>query len=174
MCYNSNMSKKVCFVGHRKIEETPELEKDLSDYIEHLIKNEDVKVFLFGSRSKFDDFCYDIVTELKEKYPYIQRVYVRSSYQFIDESYEKYLLESYESTTYPDSCINSGKISYVKRNQAMIDESDFCIFYYNENYKPPERKWARKDLFAYQPKSGTAIAYKYAKQKKKIIKNFYV
>ena len=167
------MCKKVCFIGHRKITVNDELKKELTDYIEFLIQNNNVQVFLFGSRSAFDDLCYEIVSTLKEKYPSINRVYVRSSYEFIDESYKKYLLEGYEETTYPKECVNSGKISYVRRNQAMIDQSDFCIFYYNENYLPPERKWARRDLFAYQPKSGTAIAYKYANQKKKDIKNFY-
>lgn len=50
----------------------------------------------------------------------------------------------------------SGRVSYVERNQAMINDSDYCIFYYDENY---------------QPKSGTALAYTYAKQKKKQIIN---
>jgi len=54
----------------------------------------------------------------------------------------------------------------------MIDDSDYCLFYYNEQYVPPKRKTAG-GLGDYQPKSGTAIAYKYAKRKKKIIKNFY-
>ena len=67
----------------------------------------------------------------------------------------------------------SGRAAYVERNYAMIDQSDYCLFYYNENYLPPKRKWARRDLFVYQPKSGTALAYKYAQQKKKNIVNFY-
>ena len=55
----------------------------------------------------------------------------------------------------------------------MIDQSDFCIFYYDENYLPPRRKKANADLLDYQPKSGTAVAYNYSLQKKKQIKNFY-
>ena len=165
--------KICCFVGHRKIEITVEHKQELYDYIESLIVNENVKVFLFGSRSKFDDLCYEVVTELQEKYPYIERVYVRSQYEYVGKDYESYLLQFYEKTTYPESCKGAGKLSHIKRNQAMIDESDFCLFYYNENYLPPKRKWAKRDLFAYQPKSGTALAYKYAQQKKKNIKNFY-
>ena len=83
------------------------------------------------------------------------------------------LSEGYEETIYPNGCKNSGKISYLKRNQAMIDQSDYCLFYYDKNYLPPKRKWAKRDLFAYQPQSGTALAYKYALQKKKIIYNFF-
>ena len=67
----------------------------------------------------------------------------------------------------------SGRASYVERNQAMIDKSDYCIFYYNEDYLPPRRKYSKRCITDYQPKSGTALAYHYAEQNKKIIKNFY-
>ena len=67
----------------------------------------------------------------------------------------------------------AGKASYVERNQEMINKSDFCVIYYDENYLPPRRKNSRRDLFHYQPKSGTAVAYDYAvKKKKKIINCF--
>ena len=167
------MYKIVCFIGHRKIVITFDLEKKLTEYIEYLIVNENVKVFLFGSRSEFDNLCYDIVSKLKEKYPYIKRIYFRSCYEKISDSYEKFLIEIYEGAIYLKECKGSGKSTYIKRNQTMIDNSDFCIFYYNQDYLPPKRKCRKKDLFDYQPKSGTAIAYKYAKQKKKTIKNFY-
>ena len=68
----------------------------------------------------------------------------------------------------------SGKASYVERNQAMIDNSDYCIFYYNENYKPQPRKQSKRDITYYQPKSGTGLAYNYAKQKKKEIINIFI
>ena len=67
----------------------------------------------------------------------------------------------------------AGKASYVERNQEMINKSDFCVIYYDENYLPPRRKNSRRDLFDYQPKSGTAVVYDYAvKKKKKIINCF--
>ena len=65
-------------------------------------------------------------------------------------------------------------IFYVERNQAMIDNSDYCIFYYNENYKPKPRKQSKQDINYYQLKSGTALTYKYAKQKKKKIINIFI
>ena len=167
------MSKKVCFIGHREIKVTDELLKSLNEFIIHLIVDENVNYFLFGNKSQFDNLCYDIVSKLKEKYLDIKRVYVRNCYEFISDTYKKYLLEGYEETIYPEECKNSGKVSYVRRNQAMIDGSDFCIFYYDKNYLPPKRKNSRTDLLDYQPKSGTAVAYKYAIQKKKQIKNFY-
>ena len=162
-----------CFVGHRKIEITVELRQAIYDFVENLIVNENVKEFLFGSRSKFDDLCYEVVSELQDKYPDIKRVYVRSQYEYAGKDYEDYLLQYYEETYFPEKCKSAGKLSHIKRNQEMINKSDYCLFYYDENYLPPKRKWAKRDLLAYQPKSGTALAYKYAQQKKKQIHNFF-
>ena len=168
-----NLYKKCCFIGHRKIEITNELEKALYDYIEYLIVNENVKIFLFGSKSQFDDLCYDIVTNLKEKYEGIKRIYVRSNYEFVDETYKNYLLKYFEDTIYPNACKGAGKLSYVKRNQAMICESDFCVFYYNKNYVPPKKVHNKRYINFITPTSGTALAFKYAKIKNKSIKNFF-
>ena len=162
-----------CFFGHRKIDKTPELIDRLTKEIEVLITEKDVNVFYFGSKSEFDDLCHKVVTELKEKYPNIKRIYVRSAFQHIPDWYEESLLEHYEGTYFPNHMEKAGKASYVERNQEMINKSDFCVIYYDENYLPPRRKNSRRDLFDYQPKSGTAVAYDYAvKKKKKIINCF--
>ena len=64
----------------------------------------------------------------------------------------------------------AGKASYVERNQEMINHSKFCVVYYDENYLPPRRKNGKRDLFDYQPKSGTKVALDYAiKRNKNII-----
>ena len=67
-----------CVFGNRTINETEELGKRLYEIIENMIKNEQVDTFLFGSKSRFDDFCLDIITKIKEKYPHIKRIYVRA------------------------------------------------------------------------------------------------
>lgn len=163
-----------CFFGHRKINKTPELVERLTTTIKELIENRDVTTFLFGSKSEFNSLCLDVVTNLKEQYPFIKRVYVRAAYPDISESYTDYLLESYEETYFLEKLRNAGRASYVERNQEMIDKSEFCIVYYDENYKPPRRKNSRRDLCDYQPKSGTTIAYNYAVQKQlKIINVLY-
>ena len=162
--------KSCCFFGHRRIDETAELKNNLYEIIENLIANENIDTFLFGSKSQFDDLCHKTVTELKEKYPHIKRIYVRSAYQYIPDWYEKSLLENNEDTYFPEHMEKAGKASYVERNQEMINKSDFCVIYYDENYLPPKRRNSKRDLMDYQPKSGTAVAYDYAvKKKKKII-----
>jgi len=153
-----------CFFGHRKITETDELKSKLYNEIETLITYKKVHTFLFGSKSQFDDLCYKIVTELKEKYQHIKRIYVRAEFPYIDDNYKKYLLESYEDTYYPSKMIDAGKAAYVERNHEMIDNSSYCICYYDENYAPPRKKNSRRDLFDYQPKSGTRMAFDYARK----------
>lgn len=166
-----NKQHSCCFLGHRTIEETPELIARLTSKVEALITEKAVNTFYFGSRSAFDSLCLKVVTGLKEIYPHIKRVYVRSAYPDISVSYKNYLLEHYEDTYFLEKMRGAGKASYVERNQEMIRKSDFCVFYYDENYAPPRRKNSRRDLSDYQPKSGTGIAYQYAIKKRKEIIN---
>ncbi len=163
--------KICCFLGHRKIDNADKIAAELYTVAEHLITDNNITTFLFGSKSQFDRLCHKVITELKERYPNIQRIYVRAEYQHIDDNYTDYLLESYEETYYSNKAIGGGKAVYVERNCEMIDKSDICIMYYKEDYQPPMRKNSKRDLFAYQPKSGTAIAYEYAKRKHKEIIN---
>ena len=66
---------KACsFFGHRDTPQTEELKRKVKETVEHLIVEEGVDAFLFGSRSKFDELCHIVVTELKEKYPQIRRI----------------------------------------------------------------------------------------------------
>ena len=78
-------SNSCCFFGHRKIKETKELKSKLIELIEKLIAEEKVDTFLFGSKSQFNSLCKEIVTEIKEKYPNIKRIYVRAEYPYISE-----------------------------------------------------------------------------------------
>ena len=172
-----SIEKSACFFGHRKIDVSDELKTVLYKEIENLIVDDEITTFLFGSKSQFDDLCYKIVSELKNKYPNIRRIYVRAESEFIDgegsRAYREGLMEHYEHTYYPESVSGAGKAVYVKRNQHMIDESAVCVVYYDENYAPLRRKHSRRDLFDYQPTSGTSVAYKYAERKKRKIVNIY-
>lgn len=168
-----NKKQSCCFFGHRKIAETAELTERLTQVVEELIIKKDVTDFYFGSKSDFNTLCLKIVTDLKGKYPHIRRVYVRSAYPDISENYEDYLLESYEETYYPEKIRGAGKASYVERNREMINKSNFCVVYYDENYEPSGRK-GKRSLTDSKPKSGTKIAYDYAAKKKCEIINLFM
>ena len=164
---------RVCFIGHRTIQKNEQLISSLKKTIINLI-NKGATTFIFGSKSEFDSLSWKTVTALKEIYPFIKRVYVRSSHQYIDKSYEKYLFKFYEETYFPPKLENAGKYSYVERNYEIIDTSSFCVFYYNENYVPPLSNQSNRNIFLqYRRASGTKIAYNYAVKRNKIIINLY-
>lgn len=60
---------------------------------------------------------------MKEKYPHIKRIYVRSAYQHIPDWYEESLLKHYEDTYFPEHMENAGRASYMERNQEMIKKA---------------------------------------------------
>lgn len=94
---------------------------------------------------------------------------------YIDDNYKSFLLQNYEDTYYPEKMINAWKAACVERNYEMINNSNFCICYYDENYTPQRRKNNRGDLIDFQQKSGTKLAYSYAKRKNIVVKNtFYL
>ena len=151
-----------CFIGHREIFVNENWEQQLYQTIESLIVEKNVDTFLFGSKSQFNSISLKIVTKLKEKYPHIKRIYVRAEYQYIDENYKNYLLQDYEDTYYPERLSRSGKLVYIERNCEMINNSQYCIMYYDYNIAQIYRK------------SGTKIAYDYAKKLGKKIINMGV
>ena len=185
--FNTLSDIKCSFFGHRKIEITEELKQQVKEIVEDLIVNHNVLTFLFGSRSDFDYLCHLVVTELKEKYPNIKRIAytcrsetctLESERAHWEEVYshfrkEKVTLLGVEEEVEHKTKYTSGRASYVERNQAMINDSDYCIFYYDENYQPEMRKYSKRSIGYYQPKSGTALAFAYAKQKKKEVVNVF-
>ena len=99
-----------------------------------------------------------VVTEFKNKYPHIRQIYARAELTYIDEEYTEYLLERHDHTYYPELMVNARKTAYVGRSYEMVDNSSYRVIYYNKNCMPPKRKNSRRDLFDYQPSSGTKLA----------------
>ncbi|MBQ8523109.1 MAG: DUF1273 family protein [Clostridia bacterium] len=148
-----------CFIGHRTVNETEELRNKLSATIEKLITDEKADTFLFGSKSRFDSLCLEIVSNLKEKYPHVKRIYVRAEFPVIDDDYTAYLLKLYDYTYYPEKIKNAGRAAYVERNFEMIDNSRFCIVYYNEENAPKTRKSGTRIALDYATKKGAQIIF---------------
>lgn len=146
-----------CFFGHRTINETDELRTKLTDAIEKLIIDEKVDTFLFGSKSAFDRLCLELVTKLKEKYPHVKRIYVRAEFPYINDDYLNYLLKSYDDTYYLEKLHGSGRAAYVERNYEMINNSKYCIVYYDEPNAPTTRKSGTKIALDYAIKKGREI-----------------
>lgn len=169
------------FLGHREVNITEAEKTNLSSFIEHLIKNKNVTRFLFGSKSKFIDICYNIVLNKKHIFPNIEMIYFPCTFEegLLHNEKEKFTKinkiftdNSLKIFTY-DKIIRFnyfGKSQYVKRNQTLIDYCDICIFYYIKSYKPSNSTNKSKTQI-YSSKSGTELAFNYAKRKNKIIFN---
>ena len=157
---------KTCsFLGHRNTEQTEELKEKVRETVERLIEEKGVDTFLFGSRSKFDELCHIVVTELKEKYPNIRRVVYLCKHenaclvgagmsltrQIEEIMGRKERVLEYEERKKSDRVNSAGRACYVERNYWMIDESNFAIFHLDENNSTK--------------KSGTMQAYQYAEKR---------
>lgn len=178
-----SICKSCCFIGHRKIEVSNLLEEKLKRVLIYLIEKQGVTNFLFGSKSQFNDFCHVVVTKLQQKYFYIKKIaYTCKSESVIlssekekwEQIYSKFFkkqinLFCYEQEAMYKTKYKSNKASYIERNFAMIDDSDFCVFYYDEKYFPPQKDSNKKSYINSNKKSGTKIAYQYAKRKNKRI-----
>ncbi len=178
----------ACFIGHRTIADREQLKIRLIKTVSNLISN-GVDTFLFGSKSEFNSFCWDIVTDFQMQFPNIKRISYNAPHELVFTSKEERIqseqffaktlkreihFEDYEETVDSQKSRKANKNAYIMRNQEMIDNSDICVFYYNKDYLPPKRKRVKRDVSEYQPKSGTAIAFQYAKAKKKIILNVFI
>ena len=171
---------KACsFFGHRDTPQTEELKQKVRETVERLIVDEGVDTFLFGSRSKFDELCHIVVTELKEKYPHIRRIAYLCKHEagcLVGEDAmmkqqikqltgrEVYVAE-YEEIKKSDRVNSARRASYVKRNCEMINQSNYCIFYYNLRYYALNNKASEQNYGICQQSGGTRIAFEYAYRK---------
>ncbi len=143
--------KTCCFIGHRKIEITDGLVLAIRHILLSLIEDEGVRIFAFGSRSEFNSLCHKIVTDLQKEYKGIERVALtcRSEVCCLESEKERWeeifaknsnqtvRLQGFEREIEFKNKYTSGRAAYVERNQALIDMSDFCIFYFDKDYLPP-------------------------------------
>lgn len=150
----------ICsFFGHREVEFSEEL---LLALISEIVKIIDLgcRIFYFGGYGAFDELCYKVVTNIKEENPQlnIRRVYCVSQERYLRKNVRYFNAESYDEVIYLTPAFDGWYKSIYFRNCAMIDKSDFVIFY------------AEK-----RETSGAYKAYKYAKSKKgKYIVNLFI
>ena len=168
-------TKSCCFIGHRTINESENLINNIKKLVIDLITNHNVTDFLIGSRSQFNELCHKIVSDLKKEYPQIKRIsYTCKSEGCVLEKDRFYFEKLYSEIQNKEVKLfgveeefehknkySAGKSSYIERNYAMIDNSHYCIFYYDENYKLNSSN------------SGTKLAYTYAKRKNKKVYNLF-
>lgn len=166
------MSITICFIGHLKIKDEKLVYERVLKVVEELVAD-DVKYFIFESKSSFNTLCYKVVSELRDKkYPFIKRVFAYCDYHVYPEVYQRLIDSMYEYSYFSQKVKNAGGNKYIFRNQDMIDKSDVVIFYYDESYKKDIMTTKNRRL-SFVQKSGTGVAFEYAKKNNKKIINIF-
>ena len=131
------MKYKTCSVfGHSTIEITKNLEDKLFETFENLIDS-GYEYFYFGGFGMFDDVCWKIITELKQNYPHIKRIYCLSDPRHQNPLKRPRWMkdEDFEEFIYLDLAFDWWYQRIYFRNVEMINQSDFVIFYVNRTAK---------------------------------------
>lgn len=130
-----NMNNKICsFFGHKEITITEDLKNRIRGILDQMIKNENFTVFYFGGFGMFDDLCWQIITELKDKYMHIKRVFclVDPRHQRISKRPKCLKVEDYEEFIYLDLEFDWWYTRIYYRNCEIVNQSDFIVFYAND------------------------------------------
>ena len=159
-----------CFLGHRNAVLTSAQQRKLSALLQYLIVELNVDAFAFGSRSTFNSLCHKTVTALKQIYPHISRKAFTCSHETCTLQEDVDIVTLYRRFTHLEMEIlpmdeeiyhqppdKSSRYSYILRNRAMVDYSQYCVFFYDKSNR--------------NVRSGTAIAYRYAISRNKLIYN---
>ena len=129
--YDTMEKEKICsFFGHREIENSQILYAATAVAVMQAVRA-GCRVFYFDGDSAFDELCYQIVTKLKCNRPdlSIKRVFCVSRADCLHKKPSNSQHENYEEILFLSPPLSPKNKSIYSRNCAMIDESDFVIFY---------------------------------------------
>lgn len=128
------MTQKICtFAGHGEIYGENTLKEKLKKEIINLIENQEVTTFYNGGKGQFDWLCADFVKELKNDYPLIKSYLILAYMPGKKKQFDIDFYKTFDDTLYPEIEKTSPKFAIIKRNEWMIDKSDFLIAYVEHN-----------------------------------------
>lgn len=116
------------FFGHR--DSSIKIKEKLEEAIIKLIKENEVNLFLVGNQGKFDAFALSVLKKIQSDFPFI-KFYVVLAYLPSNRG----SIDDYENTIYPEGLERVPKrFAISKRNEWMINKSDFVITYVTNNF----------------------------------------
>ncbi len=127
-----NNGKTCCIIGSKRTDITLELENTLYSLFKKMLTEDSVGAVLFCGKNDFDLLCHRIIGELRMEYD-VSRVYVRGNHPNMTKKYERFILELYEDTCYPNVVLGA-EASADERMRYMIDKSDICVFCLDLNH----------------------------------------
>ena len=138
----------ISFFGHSRCSISDLSEQEIISTIENVAGNNYVEFFL-GMYGDFDAFAYRCAKKYREMHPNSKLVfvtpYIHENYCLLENAKERF-----DEVIYPELENVPKRYAIIKRNEYMIDESDFIIFYVTHHFG-----------------GGAYRAIEYAKRKKK-------
>lgn len=138
----------ISFFGHSRCSISDLSEQEIISTIENVAGNNYVEFFL-GMYGDFDAFAYRCTEKYREIHPNSKLVfvtpYIHENYCLLEDAKERF-----DEVIYPELENVPKRYAIIKRNEYMIDESDFIIFYVTNHFG-----------------GGAYRALEYAKHKKK-------
>lgn len=121
--------KICCFAGHSQLTGCGRIKSQLKKEITNLIVNDDVDTFYNGGKGYFDQLCADVVNEVKKDYPFIKSYCVLAYPRSRANEGSDILLNKFDEIFYPNLEKTPYHLAILKRNEWMVDNSDFLIVY---------------------------------------------
>ena len=115
--------------------------------IKNLIENYGVNTFYNGGKGQFDLLCANCVNELKNDYPFINSYLILAYIPGKKNQFEEDFYKRFNDTLYPEIEKVPPKFAIIKRNEWMIDKSDFLIAYVGHSWGGAYRtlEYAKKE-----------------------------
>lgn len=121
--------KICCFAGHANINYKEKVKIKLKKEISNLIEKENVTTFYSGGKGAFDWLCAETVDELRKDYPFIKSYWVLSYMPKEKDEYTERISKIFDDTVYPNIENTPQRFAIVKRNEWMVNNSNFLISY---------------------------------------------
>lgn len=149
------MNNTCCFFGHRDIFDP--ISDLIYEKICDLIESRNFTTFIVGDYGDFDKICASMVRKAKQRYKNIKLILVRPYFSNELNTNKEYYENLYDDVIIPDELADVHYKSVIgKRNQWMIENSQYTIFYVKRQY------------------GGAYNALKYAKKLNKEFINLYI
>lgn len=113
----------VAFIEPDNYERTSRIIEKLQNGITKLVVKDGIHIFLFSNAGQFDDDCYEIVSKLKSRYPYIERHYYHGCCDY-DRGYVAWMSTFYDNVHFPPKGF---VISHYLRDCTMVDICDVIL-----------------------------------------------
>lgn len=127
------MDNTCCFFGHRDVFEA--VATAVYEKICDLIENQNISTFIVGDHGDFDKTTAAMVRKAKKKYKNIKLILVRPYFSNELNVNKDYYAMLYDDIIIPEELANVHYKSAIrKRNEWMIDNSQYVIFYVKRNY----------------------------------------